>query len=78
MSSMEIVQVVFQFSLLIFHACHAPMYSAPQKVSFRPETGPEFPQNDKNTQVQKKIWPASIRKKYFACFGAETYFLWAL
>ncbi len=44
-----------------------------KKESFRSETGPEFPQNDKNA-----IYPTSIGKNYFACFAAETYFFWPL
>ena len=46
---------------------------AQKKETFRPETGPEFPQNDKNLKLCKKRL-----KNYFACFGAESFFLWAL
>ena len=54
-----------------------------QKVSFRPETGPEFPQNEKYPKLFGpmyfyRIWPAFIGKKYFAYFGGETYFFWPL
>ena len=63
-----------------------------QKVSFRPETGPEFPQNDQNpkhfgitifpdwsnTPLILSLVFRFFRQKYFACFGVETYFLWPL
>ena len=43
------------------------VYSGKKKATFRPETGPEFPQNDKDL-------PHINRKKYFACFRAESFF----
>ena len=45
------------------------IYNAPKKVSFRPERGPEFPQNDKN--------PFVILRKSWTSFGWKLTF-WAL
>ena len=53
-----------------------------QKVSFRPETGPEIPQNEKNpkhfgtnTMVQKKICPTSIEKIFCLLWGGNFLFV---
>ena len=48
-----------------------------KSITFRPETGPAFPQNDKNPKHTgaNKIWPTLIGKNYFACFGTESYLI---
>ena len=61
-----------------------------KKETFRPRRGPEFPPYDKKSNFlcvsvflpqyngAKQIWPTSIGKKFFAGFGAESFFFWAL
>ncbi len=74
------------------HTCNqSRVYSIPHMAAYRdtvvkketfcPETGPEFPSNDKNlklfgTLIQwcKNDLPNISRKNYFACFRAESSF----
>ncbi len=45
-----------------------------QKLS-APEEGQNLPPMANSQTGVKKNWPALIGKKYFACFGAESFFL---
>ncbi len=55
-----------------------------KKETFRPRRGPEFPPYDQKSnflgssvflfELPKKNCPTLIRKKYFACFGVESFF----
>ena len=62
------------------------VYSAQKKETFCPGTGPEFfpwirRQNffmPVYSYAAKKNCPTPIGKNYFACFGAESFFFWAL
>ena len=70
------------FSLLCEEHCLRWHLQWSKKETFYPETGPEFPQIDKNQKLCKTPtiiqWgkidlPHINRKKYFACFGAESF-----
>ena len=57
-----------------FKSCPMELQWA-KKVSFRPETGPEFPQNGKNPKFfGTNLFLSEFSILFWTCFGAETYF----